>query len=150
MCLYLCLSELSIRELQWQNWEWKGGFSTKKIEIYSPSFIIFPQTSHLGISSHRRDQSIPAEVPWTLQSLVHVSVVRVIYTLKSLNVFGAPHINDKCFSLLAALVTELQSGLDYVLLLTPYSFPSLSPPLSSLQEFCVINMPLMVRAIRAF
>lgn len=139
MCLYLCLSELTIRELQWQNWELKEGFSKEikiKKEIYRPSFIIFPQTSHLGISSHRRDQSIPAEVPWTLQSLDRVSVVRVIYTLKSLNVFGAPHINDECFSLLAALVTELQSGLDYVLLLTPYSFPSfpslhfpLSPPL---------------------
>lgn len=103
-------------------------YSKKKKKLYRPSFIIFPQTSHLGISSHRRDQSIPAEVPWTLQSLDRNSVVRVIYTLKSLNVFRAPHINDKCFSLLAALVTELQSGLDYVLLLTPFSFP-LSPPL---------------------
>jgi len=59
-------------------------------------------------------------------------VVRVIYTLKSLNVFGALHINDKCFSLLAARVTELQSSLDYdVLLLTAFSFPPLDFPLSS-------------------
>lgn len=111
--------------------------------------------SHFGISIHRRDQSIPAEIPWTLQSLDRNSVVRVIYTLKSLNVFGAPHINDKCFSLQAACVTELQSSLDYVLLLTPFSFPPLDFPLSlplspSLLEFCVISMPLMVRAIRAF